>query len=559
MNGQGLPGTVAGTEGDADSRPAGGAAAGADARASVLILEDEPSHATAIRRALHAAALDVRIEVVGTLQAFRDAVASNPPDIALVDLNLPDGNAVEILTSPAGDGPFPIVVMTSLSNEQIAVRAMKAGALDYVVKSPETFAQMPHTVQRALREWALLMERKCAEEEHRILEERLHQSEKMEAIGRLAGGVAHDFNNQLAGIMGYAELLVDSLRDEGLRVYAGNILKAARQAAGLTRKLLGFARKNSLVKAPVDLHAIIAEMIALLQHTIDKRIDVRLHLDARPSLIHGDPSLLSNALLNLALNARDAMPQGGCLAIATSTVQRDRRTVGLDLDPGRYLRITVSDTGVGMSAETRRHLFEPFFTTKGPGEGTGLGLASVYATVRSHGGDLVVESAPGQGTTFHLFLPFGVEAPRVAAVDAPRPQRPVEGRILLLEDEDVVRDLLARILRGEGYQVEACADGEDGLRVFGRPGPRFDLVILDLMMPRLGGRDTFAAMRRIDPSVRALILSALPRDGEVQRVLDDGARGFLPKPFEQGELLRQVAGALAPPPLLLDKVPEPTS
>jgi signal transduction histidine kinase len=517
---------------------------------SILIVEDEPAHAAAICRALQAAAPGSRTEVVGTLRACREVIASRPPDIALVDLNLPDGNAVELLTSPAGDGRFPIVVMTSFGNEQIAVHAMKAGALDYVVKSPVAFSEMPHTVERALREWSLRMERMDAEARHRALEERLRQSEKMEAIGRLAGGIAHDFNNQLAGIMGFAELLLDSLGDDSLRKYADNILKASRRAAGLTRKLLTFARKSSIVKAPTDIHAVIGEVVALLQHSIDKRIDIALHLDAQPSEIQGDPSQLPNALLNLALNARDAMPQGGLLTLATATVQRGRRTEGLDLDPGPYLRITVTDTGVGMDAETRRHLFEPFFTTKGPGEGTGLGLASVYATVRSHGGDLVVESAPGCGTTIQVFLPFGIAAPQIVAVDAAPLRFPASGRILLLDDEELVRDLAAGILRDAGYQVVTGADGEDALRRFGLAQQPFDLVILDLMMPRLGGRDTFAAMRRIDPSVRVLVVSGLPLDGEAQLVLDEGAAGFLSKPFERAELLRKVADAIAPPPAL---------
>jgi CheY-like chemotaxis protein len=372
----------------------------------------------------------------------------------------------------------------------------------------------------------------------------------MEAIGRLAGGIAHDFNNQLAGIMGFAELLLDSLGDDSLRKYADNILKASRRAAGLTRKLLTFARKSSIVKAPTDIHAVIGEVVALLQHSIDKRIDIALHLDAQPSEIQGDPSQLPNALLNLALNARDAMPQGGLLTLATATVQRGRRTEDLDLDPGPYLRITVTDTGVGMDAETRRHLFEPFFTTKGPGEGTGLGLASVYATVRSHGGDLVVESAPGCGTTIQVFLPFGIAAPQIVAVDAAPLRFPASGRILLLDDEELVRDLAAGILRDAGYQVVTGADGEDALRRFGLAQQPFDLVILDLMMPRLGGRDTFAAMRRIDPSVRVLVVSGLPLDGEAQLVLDEGAAGFLSKPFERAELLRKVADAIAPPPAL---------
>jgi signal transduction histidine kinase len=488
----------------------------------------------------------VRVDVAGTLKEYREIVAALTPDIALVDLNLPDGNAIEILLYPPEEGKFPIVVMTSFGNEDEAVRAMKAGAMDYVVKSLGTFNEMPHTIERTMREWALRNQRKGAEEERRVLEERLRQSEKMEAIGQLAGGIAHDFNNQLAGIMGFAELLRDRLGDEGLRRYAENILKASKRAADLTRKLLAFARRDILAKAPTDVHAILGEVVALLQHSVDKRIDIQVSLDATSSVIPGDPGELQNAFLNLALNARDAMPQGGRLILGTTIFQHKRRKAGLDLAPGRYLHVAVTDTGIGMSAETKRHMFEPFFTMKGPGKGTGLGLASAYATVRGHMGDITVESEVGQGTTFHLYLPFGPAQPTEMEIVVPDIRCQASGSILLVDDEEVFRDLGAEILRGAGYRVHTCNNGEDALSAVDQSGPKFDLVILDLMMPRLGGRDTLVALRKVDPLIRVLLVSGFPRGGEAQLVMDEGAAGFLQKPFQRADLLHAVANALAP-------------
>jgi len=383
--------------------------------------------------------------------------------------------------------------------------------------------------------------------ERRRLAEQLRQAEKMEAVGQLAGGIAHDFNNQLAGIMGYADLLVNALQDESHREMAEAIVKAAKRSADLTRQLVAFARKGKDVAEPVDIHGLVAEVIALLEHSIDKRIEIRQHLDADPSTTRGDPSLLENALLNVSINASDAMPDGGELVFATRVVTLDEdycRAQPYEMTPGRYVRVRVTDSGVGMDEETRKHIFEPFFTTKEQGKGTGMGLAAVYGTVKSHRGAVNVRSEPGSGTTVEIFLPLA-ESP-VHETEAPTaPAKATRtGRILVVDDEEAVRDVTVRMLRKFGYTVTAYAHGALAVAYYRRAWRDIDLVILDMMMPGISGRDTFIAMRTINPDVKALLSSGYGMNAEAQRALDEGAIGFLRKPIKMTALARKVAKVL---------------
>jgi two-component system cell cycle sensor histidine kinase/response regulator CckA len=372
------------------------------------------------------------------------------------------------------------------------------------------------------------------------LEERLRHAEKMEAIGQLAGGVAHDFNNQLAGILGFAELIEQRVAEPAVRRHARCIITAAQRSADLTRELLAFARKGQYLHVAVDLHQVVAETVAILTRSIDRRIDLRQRLDARPSLVVGDPSQLQNALLNLGLNARDAMESGGVLEFATTVVD----------DPaggGRRLRLEVSDTGCGMDAEVQAHLFEPFFTTKPPGKGTGMGLAAMYGTVRNHGGTVTVRSAPGQGTTFTLLLPLAA-AEAAPPAPAAAPVAHAGGRrLLVVDDEPMLRELLAETLRELGHEVVLAEDGLQALARHREAGGAFDLVILDLVMPGLDGRDTFLRLRQADPRARVLIASGYSLAGDARALLDAGAVGFVQKPFQRDELLRQVGLALGAP------------
>jgi PAS domain S-box-containing protein len=376
------------------------------------------------------------------------------------------------------------------------------------------------------------------------LEEQLRQREKMDAIGQLAGGVAHDFNNQLGGIMGFAEMLSESLTDPTYKRYAENIMTAAVRAADLTRQLLAFGRKGKYLSVPTDIHKEIGEVVGLLNRSIDKRIEIKQHLDAVPALVLADPTQLQNAILNLALNARDAMPQGGTLSFTSSVVTFPDVLPDEELQPGRYVQLSVTDTGVGMDAATLKRLFEPFFTTKEVGKGTGLGLASVYGTVKNHGGTIRVYSEVGHGSTFRVYLPVLEEGAALAAPDVAAVAPTGHGRILIVDDEPVILEIGALMLRKLGYEVTACVDAREALELYRKDWQSFDLVLLDMVMPKLGGRELFLALREINPGIKALLASGFSINGEAQGILDLGVLVFINKPFRLVELAQSVAKAL---------------
>ena len=382
----------------------------------------------------------------------------------------------------------------------------------------------------------------------RAMEERLRQSEKLQAIGQLAGGVAHDFNNQLTGILSAGEILSKALDGEPeLRELAEMIVTAAGHSTRLTRQLLAYARKGKLKTVPVDVHGTVQDVIALLRRSIDKRITIRQELHAQPSATLGDAAQLHNALLNLALNARDAMPDGGELTFASRVAVLSREHVEsghLDVPPGRYVALEVRDTGVGMDAETRSHLFEPFFTTKDVGKGSGLGLAAVYGTMKIHRGAVEASSEPGKGTTFTLYFPV-VEAEARTGGAARAPAVEAKRRILVVDDERVVRDVLRRLLERAGHQVLVADGAREGLEIYRQNWHHLDLVIMDVMMPDMDGREALAMMRELNPNVRAVLSSGYSVDGE-GTLATDGVR-LLQKPYALEDVSRAIADALAAP------------
>jgi len=380
-------------------------------------------------------------------------------------------------------------------------------------------------------------ERKRAEEAEASLRDELHQVQKMEAVGQLAGGVAHDFNNLLTAILGNAELLAEGLApDSEESSFAADIRGAAIRAAELTKQLLGFSRKGKMQTTVVDVHPIVTEVVALLERSIDKRIEVVQRLEASPTTVFGDPTQLQSALLNLAVNGRDAMPEGGTLMLTTRNVDLDEvfcKESIEDLTPGAFIEITVADTGVGMDAEVQQRIFEPFYTTKKQGKGTGLGLASVYGCVMDHKGAISLYSESGQGSAFKVLIPVTTEA------QAPQPDRaPIDpisiqgdGHILVVDDEETVRRITTNVLAHLGYSVSCCCDGVEAVEFFQRRHEEIDLVILDLIMPNMGGEEAFHLLKEIDPAARVLISSGFTRSGVADELLEHGAVGFLNKPY----------------------------
>jgi hypothetical protein len=615
--------------------------------AVVLLVEDDPAHAELARRALEAVALD--LHSVDTLSRARDWLATGRADVVLSDLRLPDGSALELL-----ENGVPLVVMTSQGDEARAVAAMKGGALDYVVKSPEMYRDLPITVERALRAARSERERQRAEASLRESEERfrqladsieqafwlydvrearmiyaspafprvygvaaeraaeqqtarlaavhpedrarvlagadeatlapqsrefriitegrttwveertfpvegadgrpwriaglgqdvsqrreleasLRQAHKMQAVGQLAGGVAHDFNNMLTAILASGDQLRSMSSSEEQHELCELIVAAAERAAELTHKLLAFSRKGKVRSTPVDVHGAIREVAGLLERSIDRRVSVVMDLSPMRLTVIGDSTQLQSALLNLAINARDAMPSGGELCFATEVAELDApacTALPFDLEPGCYVRMTVRDTGTGILPENLPRMFEPFFTTKPVGSGTGLGLAAVYGTVVEHGGAVTVDSNLGRGTSFNLLLPIAenVPPPRMVTAAAPRGY----GLVLLVDDEPLVLSVGQRLLESLGYEVLAAKDGKEAVRVFFESHERLVAVLCDLVMPVLSGGDASAEMRRIDPAVPIVVCSGFPRDDRAGDVLPE--QEFLAKPFHLADL-----------------------
>jgi PAS domain S-box-containing protein len=383
--------------------------------------------------------------------------------------------------------------------------------------------------------------------EQRQLESHLHQASKMDAIGQLAGGIAHDFNNLLTAILGNIDLILgDDATRASTRELAGAAHSAATRAASLTQRLLGFSRRHNLDWVETDLNAIAQEVVALLRRTIDPlvRIETRLHADLWSVL--ADPVQMNQVLMNLCLNARDAMPRGGRILIETACVPP------ADLPPNRladrsgdFVRLRVSDSGEGMSDEVKSRIYEPFFTTKGVGNGTGLGLAMVFAIVRHHKGWIDCTSEIGCGTTFEIYLPRGAGA---AACDETGPLTPVVKRagretILVVDDEDMIRRIAAMTLKSRGYTVFEAADGQEALDVYAREEGRIDLILLDLTMPVLSGHETFRQLLQINPRVKVVFASGYAEEQLTEQDKEQ-MTGFLKKPYRPNDLTAAIQEAL---------------
>jgi nitrogen-specific signal transduction histidine kinase/CheY-like chemotaxis protein len=382
--------------------------------------------------------------------------------------------------------------------------------------------------------------------ERRRLEQQLRQAQKMETLGTLVGGIAHDFNNQLTVILGNLELVLGGLPPEAPgRVELSDAEQAARRCADMTQRLLMFARRRVGRPQAVDVNHAVAEAVRLLQRVLPATIgvEVRCQADAWPAW--ADPTQLCQVLMNLAVNARDAMPEGGTLTLATANREADAAWCAgrVGARPGRYAVLSVSDTGCGMTPEVQARIFEPFFTTKEVGQGTGLGLAVVFGIVQAHGGWIDVASTPGRGSRFEVCLP-AAEAAAPVAEAAPPPARGAGECVLVVDDEELVRNLARSVLERRGFRVLTAADGEEALAAYRARPTEIDAVLLDLTMPRLGGLQALRRLREINPEVRVVISSGHTMYSDAERMLAAGARAFAAKPYRAEELVRKVREAL---------------
>jgi CheY-like chemotaxis protein len=369
----------------------------------------------------------------------------------------------------------------------------------------------------------------------------------METVGQLAGGVAHDFNNLLTAISGYAELALSELpAGDGPRADLEEIVKAADRATVLTRQLLAFARKQVIEPRSLDLNGLIAGVEKLLRRLLGEGIELVARLAPDLSQVKADPGQIEQALVNMAVNARDAMPGGGTLTIATQNITLGQEAAHEGLAAGPYVTVTISDTGSGMSAETRQRVFEPFFTTKAPGRGTGLGLATCYGIVRQHGGQIWVASEPGQGSSFTIALPQATSTVEIAAEQSEEPALPTGSEtVLLAEDNEVVRALAARILRDLGYTVREAPDGAAAMAVAeGLERGAIHLLLTDLVMPQLNGRELFRRLSARRPGLKAIFISGYADDVLSGQAPLEREVALLHKPFSPARLARLVREVL---------------
>lgn len=376
----------------------------------------------------------------------------------------------------------------------------------------------------------------------------LTHSRKMDAIGQLAGGVAHDFNNMLAGILGAAQILKSpdqKLSEENL-VYIEMILNAAARSADLTKKLLAFGRKGKALSTEIDAHEIIDNTLSIVKQTIDRKIVVTADKKAKFNYIIGDNSALQNSLMNLCINASHAMVNGGDLTISTRNIYFDKRYCDasiFSLEPGEYLEVEVRDSGCGIPVESINSIFEPFYTTKEEGEGTGLGLAAVYGTVLDHHGSIIVSSEPELGTVFHLYFPC-VGSQKKQSISAPQALNGT-GLILLVDDEDIIRLTCKHLLEDMGYTVLTARDGKEGISIFKKSHTEISLVIMDMIMPEMNGSEAYFEMKEIDSECKVILSSGFTKDENMTDLLKSGLAGFITKPFTNHELSKLMSSVLS--------------
>jgi signal transduction histidine kinase/ActR/RegA family two-component response regulator len=473
--------------------------------------------------------------LIETLQPFEEAVLRPLRDLS--NINLQREQAASSDAASASSQAFRVAFLG-------AIIALGAG-LGFAIYA----ARLLRHVTRQTR----ALERTLAEREqaHQALEEReseLRQAQKMEAVGRLAGGVAHDFNNILQSITGYSDLASNEVGPDqpDLRDYIDQVKAAATLATALTGKLLAFSHQQVVQPRVLDMSEVVEDLAAMLRPLLGERVELVLDLDLSGTAVEADPGQLEQIVMNLVINARDAMPAGGRVTITVGPLDLTGGTGSPPVPPGRYIKLSVSDTGTGMDEETMSRAFDPFFTTKGLGEGTGLGLATVHGIVTQSGGDMRITSAMGEGTTFNIWLP-AAEAAHQATSTRSTQASPGRETVLVVEDVEVVRSLLRKILEDKGYEVITANGGAEALesvRTLIRP---VDLLLTDMVMPGMGGRDLCKELHVLYPELRVIYMSGHTQDAALHHEAEAGEVDFLQKPFSVNTLIETVRRVLDRP------------
>ncbi|MCC6750569.1 MAG: response regulator [Deltaproteobacteria bacterium] len=493
-----------------------------------LIVEDVEKDALLLVRELKRGGYDVTFERVDTADAMGDALARRTWDVVLSDYSMPTFSAPQALAVvKAHSLDLPFIIVSGTVNEDIAVAAIHAGAHDFMAKNK--LQRLIPAIERERRNAAMRAEQAT-------MQQQLLQSQRMEAMGQLAGGIAHDFNNILAVILSYATFVRDALPEgDERRADVVEVLKGADRAAGLTRQLLAFCRQQPAAARPTDLNESLTQLHKLLVRTLGDDIALSVLPSARPAVVRIDPVQFDQIVLNLAVNARDAMPGGGELRIV---VRNDQ-----DEEARPVVRLSVSDTGTGMDEATQRRIFEPFFTTKERGKGTGLGLATCFAIVEKVGGRIRVESAPGRGSQFTVDLPLCDEPAHDQGRDWDIPLPASGEAVLVVEDEPSLRRATARVLERAGYRVQVASDSLEAMRRIDALGDRLRVVVTDVVMPGASGVDVAAYVARTAPHCRVILTSGYLTDAVHRRQPEE--LPMLWKPVPPRDLLRAVAQAIS--------------
>jgi two-component system cell cycle sensor histidine kinase/response regulator CckA len=516
---------------------------------SVLVVEDSETDAELLLLELRQGGFDVTFERVETRASMKAALDRGMWDLIVSDYSLPAFDALDALSVLQKSGTdIPLIVVSGTIGEENAVAALQAGAADFIVKGK--LARLLPAIERELREAKV-------RESRRLLEDQLRQAQKLEAIGSLAGGMAHDFNNLLSIILGYTSMISEAVEpDHPIQADLEQVQMAGERGADLTKQLLAFSRRQVLEPRSIDLNAVLTAMRKMLKRLLGEHIELSLVTSKKVGRVHADAGQIEQVILNLVVNARDAMSDGGVITIETRDVELNGYGASAQhaIEAGEYVMLSVKDTGLGMSDAVRERVFEPFFTTKELGKGTGLGLSTVFGIVKQSRGHIAVESEEGKGSTFRIHFPRfaeGTEQP----LSRPPPPLTLRGSevILLVEDDEQVRNVARALLSRYGYQVLDAQNGGEAFLACEKHAGAIDLLITDLIMPRMNGLELGVRLMTMRPGLKVIYMSGyIDPSIDPQRVAENGFP-FIQKPLRPDAFLTKIREVLDQPVLQIGK------